>query len=193
MYELSTTWWHMLILQTNITLNILLHSRINPKLSACSYFHGLCYLTSKHMAPPGNRVLVHSHYDKRKSWDLNAEHGWCVGPSLNHYRFVWCYIPRTRSTIDSDAIEFFSRAIPFPAVSLTDYLKQSATDIVSIIKNQHSTTFPALQSGNDVTIALHVISDLPNRLDKIPYVKTLSDAKLPRAQEPPKISRLLIV
>ena len=45
------------------------------------------------MAPPGTKLLVHSHLDKINSWDLNAEFGWYVVPSLKHYRCAqWCIL-----------------------------------------------------------------------------------------------------
>ena len=85
------------------------------------------------------------------------------------------HIPRNRSTIDSYTVEFFHHAIHFSAVTLTYYLKQVATDIVPIIKNLPSTTLPALQASDEVNIVLHMISDLINKLDKIPSIKTMSD------------------
>ena len=80
--------WDRIILQTNITLNILRSSRANPKLSEYSYVHGLCDFTCAPVAFLGTNVLVHSNPDKRNSWDLNEESRWYVGPSLNHYQCV---------------------------------------------------------------------------------------------------------
>ena len=81
-------------------------------------------------------------------------------------------IPRTRSTVDSNTVELFPHTIHFPAITLTNYLKQESTDIMSVIKKP-SRTLPTLQAGNEVTITLHMISDLLNRSYKIPSIKTI--------------------
>mgnify|MGYP003330606412 CR=1 FL=1 len=67
--------WDRLIPQTNITLNLLRSSRINPKLSAYAYIHGFFNFQATPMAPPGTKVLVHMHSEKRGTWDLNGEPG----------------------------------------------------------------------------------------------------------------------
>ena len=59
--------WDRFILQANITLNLLRATRSNPKLSAYSYIHGNFDFTSTPMAPPGTKVLIHMHPDKRGS------------------------------------------------------------------------------------------------------------------------------
>ena len=96
------------------------------------------------MAPPGTKVIIHSNPTKRASWDLNGVNGWYVGPSMKHYRCVRCYIPKTRSIIDADTVEFFPHRIPFPAFTLKDFLHQAATDITSILLNPPATTVPTL-------------------------------------------------
>ena len=54
-------------------------------------------------------------------------------------------IPRTRSTIDSETVEFFPHAISFTDIALTNFLKQVAINIESIIQNLPLTTSPVLQ------------------------------------------------
>ena len=51
--------WDIFIPQENITLNLLLSSRKNPKLSACACIHGNCNFNATPMDPPGTRALIH--------------------------------------------------------------------------------------------------------------------------------------
>ena len=74
------------------------------------------------MAPLGMKVLVHTYLVKRGLWDLNRESEWYVGPSLNYYRSVQYYIPRTKAVVDSDTIKFFPYGIPFPVIKMKNFL-----------------------------------------------------------------------
>ena len=40
------------------------------------------------MAPSGIKIVAHIDSSARGTWDLNGEQGWCIGPSLHHYRCV---------------------------------------------------------------------------------------------------------
>ena len=86
---------------------------------------------STHASSLGSTTLA----DKKGTWELNSEQEWHVGPSLLHYRCVKCYFLRTRDVRDRDTIEFFYHAIPFPRVILNNYLKQAATNVISILSN----------------------------------------------------------
>ena len=87
--------WDRFIPQANITLNLLRNARVNPKQSAYSYIFGPFNFMATPLAPPGTKVIAHTNSQKRGSWELNSEIGWYVGPSLNHYRCVKVYFPRT--------------------------------------------------------------------------------------------------
>ena len=54
--------WDSLIPQAVLTLNILLNSRVNPKLSSHSYLQLNFYFNATPFASPGTRVLIHSKY-----------------------------------------------------------------------------------------------------------------------------------
>ena len=115
--------WDRFIPQANVTLNLLRSSRTNPKLSACACICGNFNSNATPMAPPGTKVLIHTHQCKRGSWELNSELAWNAGPSPTQYRCVQCYIPRTSSTVHSDSVEFFPHNTSFPVVTMKCYLK----------------------------------------------------------------------
>ena len=100
-------------------LNFLRSARVNLKLSAYTYTYRPFNFTATPMAPLGTKVLVHVYPDKRALWDLNRESEWYIGPSLNYYRCIQCYIPSIRAIINSDTIEFFLYSIPFPLGKIT--------------------------------------------------------------------------
>ena len=45
------------------------------------------------LAPPGTKVLIHHKPGHRHSWDPHGQEGLYIGPSLQHYRCVKCFIP----------------------------------------------------------------------------------------------------
>ena len=74
--------WDRLLSQTELTLNLLRASRLNPKLSAWSFLFGPFNFNSTPLAPPGTKIIAHLKPDQRKSWDPHGEEGWYVGPAL---------------------------------------------------------------------------------------------------------------
>ena len=157
-----------MIPQANITLNLLRVARVNPKLSAYIYIHGNFNFNATPMALPGTMVIVHTNPSKRASWDLNGATGWYIGPSMKHYRYVQCYIPKTRSLVDADTVEFFLHSIPFPSFTLTDFLIQTATDITSILANLPKSIVPTIEVGDLIKNTILNIAKLLKRANKIP-------------------------
>ena len=142
--------------------------------------HGNFNFNATPMAPLGTKVMVHSNPSKRASWDLHDEMGWHIGPLLNHYRCVKYFITRTRVVVDADAVEFFLHSIPFPSVTLQDFLVQAASDITSILNKPPNLSMPSLKAGDEVQNAVLTIAKLLKRVDKIPQLKDIENAQLPR-------------
>ena len=104
--------------------------------------------------PPGMKVVAHVAPEDQATWDLNGESCWYIGPSMNHYRCVQCYFPKTGRVKDVSRIEIIPHSIQIPEVILTDYLRQAAGDIVSILQTPPSTTALSLQAGDPTRNAL---------------------------------------
>jgi hypothetical protein len=94
--------WDRLLFQVELTLNLLRSSRVNPKLSAHAYLHCNFDFNKTPLAPLGTKVVVHLKPDQRPSWAYHGEEGWYVGPSMEHYRCVKCYLPATSRERDVD-------------------------------------------------------------------------------------------
>ena len=160
--------WDRLLHQANITLNLLRSSRSNPKISAYTYIFGEFNFLATPLAPPGTKIVTHIKSGKRGTWELNGEVGWYVGPSMQHYRCVECYFPRTKQVRTCDTVTFFPTNVPFPKVTLVDFLKQAATDIVTILTHPPSTTTPSLEAGDPIRNALLTLATQLKRIETIP-------------------------
>ena len=155
--------WDRLVGQAVLTLNILRNSRVNCKLSAHAYLFGNFDFNATPLAPPGTRILLHLKPDKRPSWGFHGEDGWYIGPSLEHYRCVKCFMPATAREKDADTVEFFPHKISFPVETTDSCLRQAATDIVDLLRKRKP-SYPSLQYGDEVKNALSQIATLLNRV-----------------------------
>ena len=156
--------WDRLLTQAFLTLNLLRTASTNPQLSAHASLFGQFDFNATPLAPPGTKVIVHAKPGNRGSWDLNGKDGWYIGPSLNHYRCMRCFLPSSRSEVDSDTLAFFPHSLPFPKVSTDDFLRQAAMDIVTILTNPTETTLtPTLAAGDETHNALLQLANLLNR------------------------------
>ena len=96
--------WDHLLPQAELTLNLLRPSRVNPQLSAYAYLFGLFDFNKTPLAPAGSKVLVHKRSCQRASWANHGIEGWYIGPSLEHYCCVKCYLPSTGGVRDADTV-----------------------------------------------------------------------------------------
>jgi hypothetical protein len=77
--------WDRLLPQVILTLNMLLTSRINPKISAATHLDGQYEYNRAPMAPPGTIIIAHETPNRRCTWATHGQDGWYRGPALEHY------------------------------------------------------------------------------------------------------------
>jgi hypothetical protein len=156
-----------ILFQVELILNLLRSSRVNPKLSAYAYLNGNIDFNKTPLAPPGTKGLIHLKPDQPASWAYHGEEGWYVGPSMEHYGCVKCYIPKSGRERDVDTLTFFPKSVPFPQISTEDYSKQAASDIVALLQ-QPPTNLPFLAYGDATKNALVQIATLLGRASDQP-------------------------
>ena len=160
--------WDHLLEQSEITLLLLRSSRTNPKLSSYAYLNGNFDFNKTPLAPPGTKLVIHNRPNSRPSWGFHAEDGFYIGPALQHYRCVKCYIPKTRSIRISDSVQFFPTIVPIPFTTIDDYLRTAASDIITILNNPPKTAFPTLTLGDSTKQAITKIAELLKRAAPMP-------------------------
>ena len=124
--------WDRLLPQAVITLNLLRNSRDKPHLSAHAYINGEYDFNITPMASPGILLLVHEKPAQCPSWAVHGIEAWYVGPSLDHYRCIFPYVPSTQQLRLCDTVQYFPHIIPFLLTNDIDNLKQAAADILSL-------------------------------------------------------------
>ncbi len=167
--------WDRLIPQAEITLNLLRSSRINPKLSAYAILNGIYDFNKHPIAPPGTKVIVHLKTNQRESWGFHGEDGFYVGPALEHYRCVQCFLSKTKRLRISDTVQFFPHSTPFPQLTLTDRLTTALDEIVSTLSSSHFQAHnPTLTIDNHTRLAIQLVATILHRMaPKPPSVQPL--------------------
>ena len=175
--------WDRLLPQAIITVNLLRAARVNPKLSSHAYLFGEFNFNATPLAPPGTRVIIHKQVDNRTSWGAHGRDAWYIGPSLEHYRCVKCFVTDTRKELDCDTVSFFPKTIPFPAIKTDDFLRQAALDIISILSEPPSSTVPSLEAGDETRNALLKIATALNRIETLPELEIPNEPIHPPLQQ----------
>ena len=86
----SRNLWDLLLLQTEIMLNILRQAASDPAISAWDFFsEKKINYGATPLGPLGINVIVHAKPWRRKSWDFRGKDGWSVGVSLSTNGANW--------------------------------------------------------------------------------------------------------
>ena len=163
--------WDRLLPQAELTLNLLRNTRLNPKISAHEAIYGSFDFNRTPMAPPGTKVVIHDKSTKRASWAYHGQMGFYIGPALEHYRCMHCYIPTTKQERIADTIQFFPQKIAFPTLTLNEHLMYALDKIVTILQTKNLTKSTNKLLIDDKTLqALEFITSLLQKMSP-----TLSD------------------
>ena len=183
--------WDRLLVQSELTLNLLRPARCNPKLSAYAYLEGNLDYNKTPLAPPGTKVLIHVKPSQRKSWAYHGQVGWYVGPALHHYRCFRCFLPQSGREIVTDTVHFLPKKIVFPTETLSDRLMRAVHKIIHVMDSNRNALNPILPHKDAIMKAFVQVKKLltppipipPVGLKRFPPTITPSSAREPRVQE----------
>jgi hypothetical protein len=123
--------WHELITQAEITLNMMRSYADQPAISAYHGIHRKPFDFFSHpLAPCSTLVVVHNSI--RETWDNFGLVGFYLGPSLQNYRAYRCLIQETMSVRISDSIILYPAALVAPGASRFDQLLSLTSNIHAI-------------------------------------------------------------
>jgi hypothetical protein len=188
--------WDRLLPQAVITLNMLMTSRINPKLSATTHIFGQYDFNRAPMAPPGTRIIAHETPSKRRTWAPHGQDGWYIGPALEHYRCYTVYITKTRGDRIVKTVDFFPEKFTLPFPSAQDLAIQAAAELTHAILHPQPAG-PLCKVGDEQTIALKCLANIfegaKGRKSKlvVPPTDGVENSAPPRVQttvSPPRVA-----
>ena len=113
--------WHELIPQAEITLNMMRAFADQRNISAYHGIHRKPYDFISHpLAPCGTLIVLHN--SQRETWDNFGHIGFYLGPAAAHYRSYHCLVQDTSSIRISDSIILFPAPLVVPGASRFDQL-----------------------------------------------------------------------
>jgi hypothetical protein len=109
--------WDRLLLQAELTLNLLQQSSFNPWISVWEFFHGPFDFNKTPLGPVGCCILIHAKPATRRWWDYRAKEGFDIRPALDLHHCFKLIKSNTKSQVISDTVEFCHacRTIPSPS------------------------------------------------------------------------------
>ena len=108
--------WHEIISQAEITLNILRAFSDQLNISAYHGIHRKPYDFLRHsLAPCGTLIVLHNSI--RETRDNFGHIGFYLGPAASHYRSYRCLVRETNSIRISDSIILFPAPLVEPGAS----------------------------------------------------------------------------
>jgi hypothetical protein len=159
--------WDRLLLQTEMTLNLLRTSRQHPQLSAAAHYHGLIDYNKTAFARPGCKIIAHEKPAERRTWATHGQHGYSFGPAMHHYRCQNVYISATASERIVDTLELFPHNSPMPQLSSTYRLIMAANDMTNALKIPHPAV-PFAHFGDATIAALTQLAEIfKNKFQKV--------------------------
>ena len=124
------TQWHRLLPRVEIALNCTIPSIIDKTKSAWQYLHSMPYDFSKHpLALPACKVLVYEQRPKRQSWSDHGTVGWCLEPSLRHFRAQRVYIPTFESERITSSLAYYPHRGYIPGYSNIERLAAALSEV----------------------------------------------------------------
>jgi hypothetical protein len=151
--------WDRLLPQAVITLNMLIKSRISPKLLAATHIYGQYDFNIAPMAPPGTRIIAHETPNRRRTWAPNGQDGWYIGPGLEHYQCYTVYVTKTRGERIVETVDFPPEKFTLPFPLAQDLATQAAVELTHALLHPQPTG-PFCKVGDEQTIALKCLDDI---------------------------------
>ena len=181
--------WDQLLQQSELTLNLLRGSRINPKLSAWAQVHGHFDFNATPIAPPGFHVVIHE--PKHKTWAPKGLDAWYIGPELQSYRCYRTWVWETRSIRKAETLAWFPSHLKMPIASSTDIAIAAVQDLTKALNNpNHGSPLDPLSDSEvatleDLTQILIQRSSPAADPSKPPPPPPADPAPVLRVEEPP--------
>ena len=74
--------WDNLLVQIELTINLLRQATLNPIMSAWEYYNGAFDYIATPLGPIGCKIIIHTTSNKIKSWYQRGREGFSVGNAL---------------------------------------------------------------------------------------------------------------
>ena len=127
--------WDNLLVQTELTINLLRQATLNQIMSAWEYYNGAFDYNVTPLGPLGCKIMIHNTSNTRESWDQRGREGFIVGPALQHYRCIQAIDGKTKALIITDTAEYLHRYLTQPHITAEDRMTHAIQFLTAALKD----------------------------------------------------------
>ena len=98
--------WDNLLVQPELTINLLRQATLNPRTIAWKYYNRAFGYKATPLVPIRCKIMIHTTSNKRKYWYQRGQEGFSVGSDLKHYRCIQAIDRKTKALFIIDTDEY---------------------------------------------------------------------------------------
>jgi hypothetical protein len=176
--------WHELIPQAEITLNIMRAYADQPsigtlRLRGSTAYHGIHRspfdFASHPLAPCGILVVIHNSI--RETWDNFGLVGFYLGQSLTNYRSYRCLIQDKMKIRTSDSIILYPAPLVVPGASRLDQLLAITSDLHDIAEKNNQDPLTKTHLLEYLQLLKKFMAEDPHQTSKAPRVQDAASTR----------------
>ena len=178
----SITLWWKLLLQIDLSVNIVRKFSQNPLLSAWAAMEGEYHFDLTSIAPAGTEMLMHEKPGCRRMFGYNAKNAWYTAPCFRHYRTFKGIMASTGAERMSYTVKFKHHAIAIPQLTPAEIIIEATRQLDDAIRQQIKRSpmdeLTAIELPHSVLLGEKKTPPPPQtscrcrKLDKLPFHRT---------------------
>ena len=126
--------WENLLAQTELTLNLLCQSTLNPCISEWGYFNGAFEYTSTPLGPIGCKIIIHTTSKNCNPGIKEGREGFIVGPAIHHYHCIQAIGSKKEALIITDTSDYLHEYLTQPSVTSEDRMTHTIHFLSTALK-----------------------------------------------------------
>ena len=166
--------WDKLLVQTELTINILRQATLNPRISAWEYYNGAFDYSAAPLGPLGCKIMIHNTSNTRKYWDQRGREGFSVGPDLQHYRYIQAIDGKTKALIITDTAKYFHRYLTQPHITAEEIMTHAIQFLTAELKDVLASICNSQLAAIDAVRAIFsngTIKTTQNKISRAPLME----------------------
>ena len=166
--------WDNLLVQTEITINLIRQATLNPRMSAWEYYNVAFDYTATPLGPIGCKIMINNTSNKIKSWDKRGWEGFSVGPDIQRYQRIQAIDSKTKALIITDTAEYFHKYLTQPHITAEDRMAHAIQFLTAALKDVPASIcdsqLASIEALREIFTNGKKIKSIPHKTSKVPLI-----------------------
>ena len=166
--------WDNLLVQTELTINLLRQANLNPRMPEWEYYNGAFDYSATPLGPLGCKIMIHNTSNTRKSWYQRGREGFSVGLALQHYRCIQAIDGKTKALVITDTDEYLHIYLTQPHITAEDRMTHAIIFLTAPLKDVPASICNSKLAAIDAVRAIFsngTIKPIHNKTSRAPLMK----------------------